>query len=308
MSMWLWVGGQECWCYEHGLLLSPALQVASEPLPAGLTGRALQPIAARVSISLLVGPANVRLSDWDHVVGFDPLGSSFAFSRVQRLIFSTVPIYGGVELCANKHNSSLLAQLARPAEEPQPAATPVSYAAALAAVPTAAAQPPSTTATGGVFVLHSTAQPAPAAAATPTAAHPPVPPAVVIKDVGTMPYINGRILQGHPPYKNGQVVKLHLDTGAGMSCVRHDAVDRLMPQLAAKGGARVRLVHPVAIHVVGKDVTFAHEIVVVGAQILVGKALSAHQESPGPEHARCATHACGPDAGDGLYSPAQHVP
>ena len=33
-------------CYEQGLSLSPALQAASEPVPAGLTGRVLQPALA----------------------------------------------------------------------------------------------------------------------------------------------------------------------------------------------------------------------------------------------------------------------
>jgi hypothetical protein len=128
-----------------------------------------------------------------------------------------------------------------------------------------------TTATGGVFVLSSTASPAPAAPAQSAVAQPPQPPLVVLKDVGSMPYIDGRILQGHPPYTLGRV-KLHLDTGAGMSCVSQELVDKIMPQLAAQGAARVRLVHPVAIHVVGKEISYAHKMV-VGAQFLMGKAL-----------------------------------
>lgn len=171
-------------------------------------------------------------------------------------------------LCADQRAVDLLAKLA-PAAEPPATITPVTYAAALTAVPSSTAPLIRTTATGSVLVLHSAANPAPAASTD--AAQPPLPPAVVIKDVGAMPFVYGRVLQGHPPYTLGRV-KLHLDTGAGMSCVSQELVDKIMPQLAAKGAARVRLVHPVAIHVVGKEISYAHEMV-VGAQFLMGKAL-----------------------------------
>ncbi len=191
-------------------------------------------------------------------------------TRILSAFKGAVTVTQMAELCADQRASRLLAQLA-PAAAQQPAVAPATYAAALTAVPAATAQMAHTTATGGVFVLSSTASPAPAAPAQSAVAQPPQPPLVVLKDVGSMPYIDGRILQGHLPYKNG-LLRLHLDTGAGMSCVSQATVDRLMPQLAAKGGARVRLVYPVAIHVVGEEISYAREMV-VGAQFLVGKAL-----------------------------------
>ncbi len=96
-------------CYEQGLSLSPALQAASERVPAGLTGRVLQPACLTRHFSAACHGI-ARLSDWDHIVGFDPL-DLLLLDRVldpcAATQSGTVPILGGTtgreEIVTGRH-------------------------------------------------------------------------------------------------------------------------------------------------------------------------------------------------------------
>jgi hypothetical protein len=165
---------------------------------------------------------------------------------------------------------SKLAQLTAAAGE-QPK-RPSTFAAAVAAPgPSAAASRPAAQAAGSAPLTKASAVSTTGGIVICSASGAAAAPAHVTlsKNMGSMPAIKAGLLQGHPPYKEPET-KLHLDCGAGVSCVREGALEKFMPALAAKGARRVRLLAPVSISVVGDKTTFAHEAL-VGAYFQVGK-------------------------------------
>lgn len=173
------------------------------------------------------------------------------------------------EVCSNPDAVRAYAALAA-SPAAATAAVPATYAAALLTTPAAArpAAAPALAPTSGFIMVGHTSTP-PLAAAQP--AQPGQPEVVTLnKPMGSMPYFLGNIITGQPPFKN--TVRLHMDTGAGISCIKQATADKVLPLMTSKGARRAKLARPLAIQVVGHEVTYAHEVL-LGAKFKVGKAM-----------------------------------
>lgn len=166
-------------------------------------------------------------------------------------------------VCADPAAVQALAQLHDVAHAGGPRTTmaatqmqqPGSYVAAAAALPNPA---PATAITSSLTV-----------AATEPAASSRV---TITKNVGDMPAIAASTMSERDArgWFNDDVL-LHLDPGAGMSCIRADAAQRLSHQLSRLGARRIRLAVPVEITPVGDGKAYAHEML-TAVHLKVGRA------------------------------------